>query len=387
MRITIFLCMHLLMVMMMVVEKLQLVNPLKMKEQLVIQLKTQIVDLERFIDFLQGDSEAWNAPEGLNSLKEKKCDCSHVGSEQTKQQKLQKRSESSCRGQHTFTAADRKEIKDKTINMIRRAAALLQLFAVSQFGCGASTIRMNSLKKSMKVHHWGDMRARLELAVVNVLALASEGDYQEACEYSSDSESVSANCDVRMTTAVRKQLAVSIRDLMQHGLISAGQNTSLVPFMGCFSTKSRDLPSMHAWELILKYYELKNGARFNSTPVRKLSQSFNLNIVGSKAISNKQNMLGAIGNIISLHTPFKRSNDAHFKAFVCAALNSRKLVIWLRLIFRCQPLIEMFYEPWSYVAKTGFEDSLQSLDKLTHIKFDLPVDIAVHQFQNIKDAF
>lgn len=33
---------------------LQLVNPLKMKEQLVIQLKTQIVDLERFIDFLQG---------------------------------------------------------------------------------------------------------------------------------------------------------------------------------------------------------------------------------------------------------------------------------------------------------------------------------------------
>lgn len=65
----------------------------------------------------------------------------------------------------------------------------------------------------------------------------------------------------------------------------------------------------------------------------------------------------------------------------------KKLVIWLRLIFRCQPLMEMYYEPWSYVAKTGFEDSLQSLDKLTHIKFDLPVDIAVHQFQNIKDAF
>lgn len=60
--------------------------------------------------------------------------------------------------------------------------------------------------------------------------------------------------------------------------------------------------------------------RFNSTPVRKLSQSFNLNIVGSKAISNKQNMLGAIGNIISLHTQFKRSYDAQFKAFICAAL-------------------------------------------------------------------
>jgi RUN domain-containing protein 1 len=32
----------------------QLVNPLKMKEQLVCQLKTQITDLERFIEFLQG---------------------------------------------------------------------------------------------------------------------------------------------------------------------------------------------------------------------------------------------------------------------------------------------------------------------------------------------
>jgi len=32
----------------------QLINPLKMKEQLVTQLKTQISDLERFVEFLQG---------------------------------------------------------------------------------------------------------------------------------------------------------------------------------------------------------------------------------------------------------------------------------------------------------------------------------------------
>jgi len=32
----------------------QIVNPAKVKEKLVEQLKTQIVDLERFIDFLQG---------------------------------------------------------------------------------------------------------------------------------------------------------------------------------------------------------------------------------------------------------------------------------------------------------------------------------------------
>ena len=32
----------------------QIVNPAKVKEKLVDQLKTQIVDLERFIEFLQG---------------------------------------------------------------------------------------------------------------------------------------------------------------------------------------------------------------------------------------------------------------------------------------------------------------------------------------------
>lgn len=35
----------------------------------------------------------------------------------------------------------------------------------------------------------------------------------------------------------------------------------------------------------------------------------------------------------------------------------------------------------------GFEDSLCTLDKLKDFDFDLPVDLAVRQFQNIKDAF
>lgn len=39
------------------------------------------------------------------------------------------------------------------------------------------------------------------------------------------------------------------------------------------------------------------------------------------------------------------------------------------------------------VAVAGFKDSLQSLDVLTPYKFDLPVDLAIHQFQNIKDIF
>jgi len=43
-----------------------------------------------------------------------------------------------------------------------------------------------------------------------------------------------------------------------------------------------------AWDLILRYYRIKNGEKYNSTPARKLSQSFGLEIVGSTAITNKQ---------------------------------------------------------------------------------------------------
>lgn len=47
----------------------------------------------------------------------------------------------------------------------------------------------------------------------------------------------------------------------------------------------------------------------------------------------------------------------------------------------------MYYEENSYVICTGFHDALGSLDRLTKYNFDLPIDLAVKQFQNIKDIF
>lgn len=41
------------------------------------------------------------------------------------------------------------------------------------------------------------------------------------------------------------------------------ESSGLVPFMGCFASKSKELPPMHAWELILRYYDVKNGARYS----------------------------------------------------------------------------------------------------------------------------
>lgn len=161
------------------------------------------------------------------------------------------------------------------------------------------------------------MRARLEIAIVKVREA-----FQTQSHFEMRRSSISADdsFNMELTSVIRKHLATSIRDLIQHG-ICPSSNTSLVPLAGCFLPKSTYIESdIHAWSIILKYYYMKNGESYNSTPARKLSQSFNLDLVGSSPSSNKQNLLCCIGNIISTHTPYKRSSDSHFKAFICAAL-------------------------------------------------------------------
>lgn len=345
-----------------------IVSPFKMKEHLVNQLKTQVADLERFIQFLQAD---------VMECKQCNC-CQHRNGDGSK-----------------YSEKAGQDLHD-SINMVKRAASLLQMFALLQFGCGdikgggiPHHFRKNDLKHPMKINHWGDIRARLQLAVAHILDISTvqeppQGDYR-----SDTDESPTVACNVKVTCAVRKHLAVSLRDLMQHGLTSElGKNNSIVPFMGCFSRKPHFIEdNMHAWELIMMYYTLKNGEQYNTTPARKLSQSFNLDIVGGTVVSNKQSLLSTVGSILSTHSRYKRSHDSHFKAFVCAALNCNKLVVWLKLIYQCRQLIQMYYYPWSYAIQTGFQDALHCLDALSSLHFDLPVDLAVRQFQSIKDVF
>lgn len=71
-------------------------------------------------------------------------------------------------------------------------------------------------------------------------------------------------------------------------------------------------------------------------------------------------------------------------AFHCSA---RKLTQWLNLLYQSQELIENFYTEWSYVAHSGFRDALKTIDRLSNYRFDLPIDLAVRQFQDIKDVF
>lgn len=66
-----------------------------------------------------------------------------------------------------------------------------------------------------------DLRAQLELAVADVSELAVEPEAPVDSDYMSDSEGVTTiQCNGKLATAVRKKLAVSLQNLMQHGLMS-----------------------------------------------------------------------------------------------------------------------------------------------------------------------
>ncbi len=79
------------------------------------------------------------------------------------------------------------------------------------------------------------------------------------------------------------------------------------------------MSSYHAWDVVLKYYQMKGGPEYNAAPARKLSMSFGLDLSGSAA-NNRQALLAVINHIIVTHEPYKRSPDAMFKALICAGL-------------------------------------------------------------------
>jgi hypothetical protein len=239
--------------------------------------------------------------------------------------------------------------------MFNKASTIFHIFALSQFGCASQNgrnFKRNVLKKTTRGNHWGDIRAKLEVDIQEILALTKvinmtmekenhmqknnetetedddvfvEGKSKASSQavatrkqsrYRSNSSSssimpsptysytISSKSDelkslnIELITLVRKKLAVTLQKLVQHGLRSVRESRHLVPFIGCFynnlqmNQQSREYPEddvkdMHAWELILEYYHLKNGDYYTETPAQKLSQSFNLDI-GDGLTSNKQ---------------------------------------------------------------------------------------------------
>ncbi|XP_017654204.1 RUN domain-containing protein 1 isoform X2 [Nannospalax galili] len=360
----------------------QIVNPARVKEQLVEQLKTQIRDLEMFISFIQ-DEVGSPLQTGAGH-----CEC----------KASRKAGHSSTRtggsrlppGSSKTKAEDMKRVRESGLQLMRRALAVLQIFAVSQFGCATGQIPQTLWQRGQADRDYSPLLKRLEVSVDRVKQLAlryQPHDYVITSANLQDLSSLGGKDE--LTLAVRKELTVAVRDLLAHGLYASSPGMSLVmaPIACLLPAFSSAPETMHPWELFVKYYHAKNGRAYVESPARKLSQSFALPVMDGIAMTPKQSLLTAIHMVLTEHDPFKRSADSELKALVCMALNEQRLVSWVNLICKSGSLIEPHYQPWSYMAHTGFESALNLLSRLSSLKFSLPVDLAVRQLKNIKDAF
>ncbi|XP_038635390.1 RUN domain-containing protein 1 isoform X2 [Scyliorhinus canicula] len=353
----------------------QIVNPARVKEQLVEQLKTQICDLEMFINFLQ--DEVGSPPQPQNE----RCTCTVHGVNGSKAS-----SAKSPSGSHHVDQETTRRMRETGLNLVRRALAILQIFAVSQFGCATGQIPRGLWQPNETDKDYSPLLLKLEGAVDKVKQLALS--HQQADEHVVSSRDICLGKN-DLITAVRKELSIALRDLMSHGLYASSQGMSLVlaPIACLLPSFTTSPQTMHPWKLFVKYYNTRNGRAFVESPARKLSQSFALPVTGSGIVTPKQSLLSAVHAVLTEHDRYKRSADSEFKALICMALNERRLVSWVNLICKSGTLIQSHYQPWSYMASTGFESTLNILSRLSNLHFNLPVDTAVRQLKNIKDAF
>ncbi|KAM7137616.1 RUN domain-containing protein 1 [Macrochelys suwanniensis] len=355
----------------------QIVNPARVKEQLVEQLKTQIRDLEMFINFIQDEV---GSP---GQVEDGHCECSgrKPGSGPYKPNARLPP------GNNRVNPEDARKMRETGLHLMRRMLAVLQIFAVSQFGCATGQIPRTLWQKDQANKDYSPLIKKLDLSVDQVRQLAVKHQHH-VVSYSS-MQDVSLGAKDELTLAVRKELTLAIRDLMAHGLYASSQGMSLVlaPIACLIPAFTSSPQTMHPWELFVKYYNTKNGRAFVESPARKLSQSFSLPVMGGITVTPKQSLLTAIHTVLTEHDPFKRSADSELKALVCMALNEQRLVSWVNLICKSGALIQSHYQPWSYMANTGFESALNILSRLSNLKFNLPVDLAVRQLKNIRDAF
>ena len=138
----------------------------------------------------------------------------------------------------------------------------------------------------MNIFIYSDLRAALEVAIAKVMHIARKcereidsddellpeedlemGDINNNSNNPASTQLQLLAKDKRkkrinsheLSDAIKKDFAVSLRDLMQHGFIELNQNRSLVPAaFACFAIRSRDPvndSALHSWDLFLKYYE------------------------------------------------------------------------------------------------------------------------------------
>lgn len=142
----------------------EFVGPLKMKEQLVAQLKTQITDLERFIAFLQCDADQSSVGDRLKLLSgaynsyAAKQTARSSGSQSTPPAGRTNNSPATTAGVPPSSSPSSGEsLHSKAHGLLDKASLLMQMFASTHLVKPRShdDFQQNSLKKTHKGNHWG----------------------------------------------------------------------------------------------------------------------------------------------------------------------------------------------------------------------------------------
>lgn len=128
----------------------ELMNPMKMKDHLVGQLKTQIVDLERFINFIQNEEIPENFLEKATN-----CGCT---SDHNK--KVLQRKNSKSKLEPAATSLEHRFERDEwhrrpEPGLLPKMAQLFDMFTTFHLGGGADGFRKNAMKKTPRGNHWG----------------------------------------------------------------------------------------------------------------------------------------------------------------------------------------------------------------------------------------
>lgn len=436
----------------------ELMHPVKTKEELVKQLTTQIADLERFVTFLQGEVE--NAEERTERAKACPCPVHARRGRKMPKDRLRGKGGSHRSVEYSSDSVNEldyacdysltedmsgsedgngcclhvppipetpeqfrsKKIQDASLAIIKRALAILQLFAISQFGCTGKQIQDQIIKKATSVAAPGyfEHLAQLQQAVLKIIDIKSreppsEGDESgpnspqsptvtqrrtriRTSSMSSADTTLSESSDrfdyardAELVNVVRKDLAMALKALFQHGLVRTVDHRliSSKSLVACIVPTTRSsLPKrMHIWELFNEYYGMKHGREYNSTPARRLSEAFGIEVHGTSTVSAKQTLLRTLHRIKTTHEPCRRSMDAMFKSLVCAGINQKRLIHWCRLIAKSSSLVEEHYQSWSFVLKTGMDEALEHLERLNEYNFHIPEDLAIRHLTKINDAF
>mgnify|MGYP002803887147 CR=1 FL=1 len=310
-------------------------------------------------------------------------------------------------------------IKEASLEIIKRALAILQIFAISQFGCTGQHLQDQLLQRAMQtpVPPYENLVRGLRTSVENVLTqqakvLEEIGIYphgvnsgtlsrtSRSCSISSlvstmssvgDGSGEFTQTEAELIRTIRREFSNCLRDLFEHGL-EQNPDYSLISarsLVNCImpTGTSRRKQNLHAWDIFMAFYNLKHGSEYNSAVPRKLSESFGIDVSGASAVTSKQTLLRTIHFVRSTHERCKRSKESMFRALVSAGLNQKKLSLWCRQIVKCGSLVDEFYQSWSCVVKTGFDDVLDILERLTPLDFCLPEDLAIRHLTRANEAF